>query len=164
MDIPLQVSFKNMDHSDAVEARVREKAAKLEQYFSHLTSCRVVIEAPHRHHHKGKIYHVKIEMGVPRKSELVVSNETERNHAHEDVYVAIRDAFDTASRQLQAYVGKMEGKMKRREQRTSGRLRPLPPWSDHSTAARMTGPSGRVISIAGSRSSGAFSSTGCSTG
>ena len=34
MDIPLQLSFKNMDHSDAVEARVREKATKLEQYFS----------------------------------------------------------------------------------------------------------------------------------
>lgn len=115
MDIPLQVSFKNMDHSDAVEALVREKAAKLEQYFSHLTSCRVVVEAPHRHHHKGKIYHVKIEMGVPRKSELVVSNESERNHAHEDVYVAIRDAFDTASRQLQAYAGRMAGKTKRRE-------------------------------------------------
>lgn len=114
MDIPLQVSFKNMDHSDAVETLVREKAAKLEQYFSHLTSCRVVIEAPHRHHHKGKIFHVKIEMGVPRKSELVVSNETERNHAHEDVYVAIRDAFDTAARQLRAYAGKMEGKTRRR--------------------------------------------------
>lgn len=114
MEIPLQVSFKNMDHSDAVEERVREKAGKLEQYFSHLTSCRVVIEAPHRHHHKGKIYHVRIEMGVPRKSELVVSNETERNHAHEDVYVAIRDAFETAARRLQAYAGKMEGKAKRR--------------------------------------------------
>lgn len=115
MDIPLQISFKNMDHSDAVEANVREKAAKLDQYFSHLTSCRVVVEAPHRHHHKGKIYHVKIELGVPGKSELVVSNERELNHAHEDVYVAVRDAFDTAYRQLKSFSGKMEGKMKRRE-------------------------------------------------
>lgn len=117
MDIPLQISFKNMDHSDAIEARVREKALKLEQYFSHLISCRVVIEAPHRHHHKGKIYHIKIEMGVPRQTELVVSNEREMNHAHEDVYVAIRDAFGKATRQLQDYAGRMEGKSKRREER-----------------------------------------------
>lgn len=118
MDIPLQVSFKNMDHSDAIEARVREKALKLEQYFSHLTSCRVVIEAPHRHHHKGKIYHIKIEMGVPGQAELVVSNEREMNHAHEDIYVAIRDAFAKASRQLQDYTGRMEGKSNRREIRS----------------------------------------------
>ncbi len=114
MDIPLQVSFRNMEPSKAIEDRVREKAAKLEQYFHHLTSCRVVIEAPHRHHHKGKIYHVKIEMGVPRKSELVVSNEREQNHAHEDIYVAIRDAFATAERQLRDFTGQMKGKNKRR--------------------------------------------------
>ena len=110
MDIPLQVSFRNMDASPAIEIRVRDKAAKLEQYFHHLTSCRVVVEAPHRHRHKGKIFHIRIEMGVPRKPELVVSNEREENHAHEDVYVAIRDAFKTAERQLRDYAGQMEGK------------------------------------------------------
>jgi ribosomal subunit interface protein len=115
MDIPLQVSFRNMDRSPAIEARVREKAAKLEQYFHHLTSCRVVVEAPHRHQHKGKIYHVRIEMGVPQKSELVVSNEREENHAHEDVYIAIRDAFKIAERQLRDYTGQMERKTGRHQ-------------------------------------------------
>ncbi len=119
MDIPLQVSFRNMDASPAIETRVRDKAAKLEQYFHHLTSCRVVVEAPHRHRHKGKIFHIRIEMGVPRKPELVVSNEREENHAHEDVYVAIRDAFKTAERQLRDYAGQMEGK--------TGRLLPPEP-------------------------------------
>ncbi len=114
MQLPLQISFRNMEPSPAVETRVRQKAKKLEQYFHHLTSCRVVVEAPHRHHHKGKIYHVRIEMGVPRKPELVVSNEREENHAHEDVYVAIRDAFSTAQRQLRNYSEKMEGKTNRR--------------------------------------------------
>jgi ribosomal subunit interface protein len=119
MDIPLQVSFKNMDHSEAVEANVREKAAKLDQYFSHLTSCRVVIAAPHRNHHKGNIYHVNIELGVPGRHELAVSNERELNHAHEDVYVAIRDAFETAYRRLKSFAGKSDAKTKRRE-------RPMP--------------------------------------
>lgn len=114
MEIPLQINFRNMEPSAAVEARVREKAKKLEQYFHHLTSCRVVVEAPHRHQRKGNIYHVRIEMGVPRKPELVVSNEREENHAHEDVYIAIRDAFATAERQLRNYSEKMEGKTNRR--------------------------------------------------
>ena len=113
MDIPLQVSFRNMEPSPAIETQTRKKAEKLEQYFHHLTSCRVVIEAPHRHHHKGKIYHVRIEMGVPRKPELVVSNEREENHAHEDVYVALRDAFKTAERLLRDYSEQMEGKTNR---------------------------------------------------
>ena len=115
MDIPLQVSFRNMDPSEAVEANVREKAAKLEQYFARMTSCRVVIEAPHRHQQKGKIYHVKIEVRVPGRAELVVSNEREVNHAHEDVYVAIRDAFNKATRQLRAYARQQKGKIHRRE-------------------------------------------------
>ncbi len=114
MDIPLQINFRNMEPSDAVEDNVREKVEKLEQYFSHLKSCRVVIEAPHRHHHKGKIYHVKIEIGVPGKPDIVVSHEPGQNHAHEDVYVSIRDAFQTASRQLKNYARKMEGKANRR--------------------------------------------------
>ncbi len=112
MEIPLQISFKNMEGSDAIEARIREKAAKLEQYFGRLTSCRVVIEAPHRHHYKGKIYHVRIDIGVPGHPDLVVSREPEENHAHEDVYVAIRDAFSKAQRQLQDFRHKLDPKAK----------------------------------------------------
>ncbi|MFQ5625733.1 MAG: HPF/RaiA family ribosome-associated protein [Methyloligellaceae bacterium] len=114
MQLPLQISFRNMEPSPAVETRIREKAKKLAQYFHHLTSCRVVVEAPHRHHRKGNIYHVKIEMGVPRKPELVVSNEREENHAHEDVYIALRDAFSTAERRLRDYAGQLQGKTNRR--------------------------------------------------
>ncbi len=113
MEIPLQISFKNMEGSEAIEARIHEKAAKLEQYFGRLTSCRVVVEAPHRHHHKGKIYHVRIDIGVPGHPDLVVSREPEENHAHEDVYVAIRDAFSKAQRQLQDFRHKMDPKANR---------------------------------------------------
>jgi len=111
MDIPLQVSFRNMDRSEAVEARVREKAEKLEKYFDHLTSCRVVVEAPERRHHKGKLFHVRIELGVPGK-DLIVNRHPKDKHAHEDVYVAIRDAFQAARRQLEDHGRKLDGKVK----------------------------------------------------
>lgn len=111
VDIPLQITFRNMDHSEAVAARVRERAEKLEKFFDHLTSCRVVVEAPERRHHKGKLYHVRIELGVPGP-ELVVSRHPGDEHAHEDVYVAIRDAFDAARRRLEDYVRKLSGRVK----------------------------------------------------
>ncbi|MBC7908715.1 MAG: HPF/RaiA family ribosome-associated protein, partial [Rhodospirillaceae bacterium] len=41
MQIPLQITFHGIDHSDAAEERVREKVAKLEQFFDRITSCRV---------------------------------------------------------------------------------------------------------------------------
>ena len=59
MQIPLQITFHGIDHSDAVEERIREKTAKLEQIFDRITSCRVVIEHHHRNssslHHKGEV-------------------------------------------------------------------------------------------------------------
>lgn len=127
MDIPLQVSFRNMDRSEAVEARVREKAGKLEQYYGHLTSCRVVVEAPQRRHHKGNLFHVRIELGLPGK-ELVVSRHPKDKQAHEDVYVAIRDAFDAARRQLEDRVRKTDGRVKAHEIPLHGKVLRLLPY------------------------------------
>ena len=111
MDVPLELSFRNMDPSDAVEARVRERVDKLETYFGRINSCRVVVEAPHRHRRKGKIYHVRIEIGVPGRT-LIVDRDPGKHHAHEDVYVAVRDAFDAARRQLEDHSRRSAGKVK----------------------------------------------------
>ena len=138
MDIPLQVSFRNMDRSEAVEARVREKAEKLEKYYGHLTSCRVVIEAPERRRLKGKLFHVRIELGLPGK-ELVVSRHPKDKKAHEDVYVAIRDAFDAARRQLEDRVRKMDGKVKSHEVPLHGKVLRLFPYEGYGFIAATDG-------------------------
>jgi len=111
MQVPVQVTFRNMKPSDAVEANVREKAGKLERHFERVVSCRVVVEAPHRRQTKGKLYNVRIDIGVPGK-EIVVNHAGPRNHAHEDVYVAIRDAFNAAARQLEDHARKIRGEVK----------------------------------------------------
>ena len=113
MQIPLQITFRDMEPSAAVESNIREKAAKLEQYFDRIMSCRVMVESPHGHHHQGRLYQVRIDLGVP-DAELVVSHEHHhRDSAHEDVYVAIRDAFDAMKRQLEDYARKRRGEVKR---------------------------------------------------
>jgi len=121
MDIPLKVEFRNMDRSDAVEARVRERAQKLERFFDHIIGCRVAVEAPHRHHNKGNHYHVRIVIEVPGR-DIVVSHDPGDRNAHSDVYVAVRDAFAAAQRQVEDYVRKLKGQVKAHEAPPSGRV------------------------------------------
>lgn len=103
MQLPLQVTFRNMDRSDAVEAAVRERAEKLDEFFGRIMACRVTVEAPHRQHRKGKIFHVRVDLTVPGE-EIVVRRDPAEHGAHEDIYVTVRDAFDAAQRRLQDYV------------------------------------------------------------
>ena len=114
MQQPVQVTFKEMEHSDAIEAWVLEHAAKLEVFYEPITHCHVVIEAPDRHSHHGGLYRVRLDITVPG-DEIVVSHQGPKDQAHEDVYVALRDAFRAARRQLQDSVRKKRGKVKHHE-------------------------------------------------
>jgi ribosomal subunit interface protein len=108
MDAPLQIAFEGIQHSDAIEARIREEAEKLEQFFDRIVSARVVVARPQHRHHKGDIYQVRIHLVVPEGANVVVSREPAADGAHEDAYVTIRDAFKAARRQLQDVVRKRD--------------------------------------------------------
>ncbi len=114
MNLPLQVTFRGTPRSKAVEAHIREKADKLDVFYKKIMGCHVVVEAPHRRHHKGKHYHVRIDMTVPG-GELVVNREPSKHSEYEDVYVAVRDAFDAARRQLQNYAKRQRKEVKTHE-------------------------------------------------
>lgn len=114
MELPLQLQFRNLDYSPAIEAAVRKHVDKLRFFNGDIISCRVAIESPHKHQYKGKLYHVVVDVHVPGK-EIVVSRAPDDQQAHEDVYVAIRDAFDAARRQIQDYVRIRRGKVKAHE-------------------------------------------------
>lgn len=130
MQIPLQITFRGIPHSDAVEARIREKAGKLDRFHSHIMSCRVAVEAEHHHHHQGNQYPIRIDITTPRK-ELVISREHHDKQAYEDVYVAIRDAFDAATRQLEDYARIQRGKVKTHDLQSRGAVIRLLQEKDH---------------------------------
>lgn len=109
MKIPMQITIRDMEHSEALEQHIVEKSKKLEEFFDHIISCRVVVEMPHKHHHQGKQFNVRIDIGVPG-NEIVVNRDQS-----EDVYVALRDAFNSAKRQLEDYVNKIRGNVKNHE-------------------------------------------------
>jgi ribosomal subunit interface protein len=106
MRIPLQITIRDIEHSEALETHIRDKASKLDEFFDRIMSCRVVVEVPHKHHQQGKQFNVRIDIGVPG-SEIVVN----RDHA-DDVYVALRDAFDAAKRQLEEHAQKIRSDIK----------------------------------------------------
>jgi ribosomal subunit interface protein len=103
MQQPLQITFRHMASSEAVDEAIREQVKKLEHFYSRIIGCHVIIELPHHHQHQGKIYEVKVILTVPGK-ELAVTREHLSSHTHEDVYVAIQDAFDALKKQLETYV------------------------------------------------------------
>ena len=149
-------TFRDMPPSKAIEDNIRDKANKLDSLYDDIMSCRVTVEAPHRHHHKGKSHVVRIDMTVPG-GELVVNREPKylvaaraahteelekalaENHepskhaAREDVYVAIRDAFNAAGRKLQDHVRRRRGKVKTHESKPGA---PVAASSSRRTAHR----------------------------
>jgi cold shock CspA family protein/ribosome-associated translation inhibitor RaiA len=152
--MPLQITFKNMTPSEAIEAHVREAAQKLESFYDRIMGCRVLVEAPHHHHRKGKQYHVRIDVTVPGgevvikraprlmtdrplhsqkypgDQELAESRELSKYAAHDDLQLAIRDAFDAARRKLQDYARRRRGAIKVREGPPHARVGKLFPELD----------------------------------
>jgi len=106
MQIPLQITMRDMERSDALDTAISEHAAKLEQFHSRITRCKVTVEQLSKHHQQGGHFAVKIDLRVPGR-EIVAT----RDH-HEDVYVALRDAFDSAKRQLEETAREIRGEVK----------------------------------------------------
>src|SRR4030067_3607981 len=108
MQIPVEITLRDIPHSEAVETRIREKIEKLDRFHERVMSCRVTVESPKQKKHQGKLYSVHIDMKVPGGGELVVNRAQ-----NEDIYVAIRDAFNAAGRQPEDYVRLQRGDEKK---------------------------------------------------
>ncbi|QQS41248.1 MAG: ribosome-associated translation inhibitor RaiA [Acidobacteriota bacterium] len=130
MEKPVQITFRNMEPSPAVDARIREEIKELEEFYDRIIGCRVTAEMPHKHRRAGSRFRIKIYCTVPG-GEIVVNEEPslhsamedtelERNAKrrevaahHKDIYVAIRDAFKAARRQLEDFARIQRGDVKR---------------------------------------------------
>ena len=106
MEIPLQITVRNLDLPEAIKADIHEKSEKLERFYDRIIRCRVVVEVPHRHQNEGILYNVHIDMTVPG-AELVV-----RREPNEDLATAVRDAFDAARRKLEDFASRQRGDVK----------------------------------------------------
>lgn len=103
MQIPLQITTYGIDHSDVLETHIRDKAKNFDALVNHATTCRIVVKSPHQHIQHGKQYDVHIDINI-QGCEIAVN----RDHA-DDVYIALRDAFDAANRKLEHYARRIRG-------------------------------------------------------
>lgn len=138
MQVPLQISFQSIDPSPAMETRIRKEVDKLEKFHHRITGCKVTVKAPHNGHQQGDLYEVRVDITVP-SGEIVVSRHHNDNHAHEDPYVAIRDAFRAARRQLEDVTNLQRGKVKLHEGPPEGRIASLSPEMDYGLIKTLDG-------------------------
>jgi cold shock CspA family protein/ribosome-associated translation inhibitor RaiA len=139
MQVPLQITFRNMESSPMVEAWIRAEAKRLEAFHSQIMACRVAVEIPHRHHRKGTMYHIRIDLTLPG-GELVIKRQPnirdrvrqtgaaqvkkslEVGTPHKNLRLAIDDAFKVAGRQLQDYARRQNGRVKTHEPAPTARV------------------------------------------
>jgi cold shock CspA family protein/ribosome-associated translation inhibitor RaiA len=106
MELPVQITAQDFRLSQAVEADIRERAAKLDAYYDRIVRCHIVVQAPVKHHRHGGPFNVRINLTVPG-AELVVNHQED-----EELPVAIREAFDALRRKLEDYARVQRGTVK----------------------------------------------------
>ncbi|HTV20542.1 MAG TPA: HPF/RaiA family ribosome-associated protein, partial [Polyangiaceae bacterium] len=100
MQVPLQITFRGLSPLPGVGVLINERSSRLERFCDRIIRCHVVIGMPHRHHRNGRRYSVHIDIKTPLGS-IVVTREPDGDGATEQLGVAIREAFDSATRQLE---------------------------------------------------------------
>lgn len=142
MQKPLQITFRGSnDPTGAIHKFIEEHAEKLDTFHKNIIGCQVVVESPHHHHHKGNLYQVRVNLSVPGHK-FVASSESKNDHAHEDVYVAVRDAFEAINRQLESITHIQRGDVKVHIALPEGSVSILFPEND---CGRLVTPDGQDI-------------------
>ena len=130
MQRPLQITFHTVQHSDAIEQYVRNRAQKLDTFDARVTGCRVALEMPHRHARHRPHYRVLIDIAVPG-GDVVVERAPKGDHSYEDLYAAIDAAFDDVGRRLQDFVRRQRGDVKLHERSRYGVVTKLFPYEGY---------------------------------
>lgn len=131
MILPLQITFRHMDPSPALEARIRDLASRFDKFSEHIVRCHVIIEPLSRHQHHGALYDFRIDITLPDE-EIAIRRASPVDRSHEDPYVALRDAFRAARRKLEDYERKRRGDVKSHTHAAQG-------WISELDAARASG-------------------------
>ena len=106
MPVPLEISTRWIDLSPPLEAELRKRAGRLERHYDRITSCRIAVERPTgNHHQEGGPFRVRVDITVPG-SELVADKR------REELYAAVREAFDAAERQVEEWSPRRRGEVK----------------------------------------------------
>jgi len=136
MQLDLQITVRDAELSEAEERAIREAAAHLETFWNRITSCRVLIEMPRRRGRTGRLFNVRIDLGLPG-GEVVI-----KRQPREDLLTAVQDAFRAAERRVQDAARRVRGDVKLDRSAPRGIVTRLLPWEGYGF---ITGDDGREI-------------------
>ncbi len=112
MQIPPEITYRNLDKTEAIDSLIREKIAKLEQFCDYMNSCRVVVEQAHKNPDRGSPYKVSIDITIPHGREIAVSQNPDEGKQYPPLEAVIRDAFEAARRQIVGLSTEQKGERK----------------------------------------------------
>jgi cold shock CspA family protein len=112
MQIPLEITFRDVRKTEAIEKLIHEKVAKLEKTCDYMVSCRIAVEMPQRNQQTGNPFRVRIDMRVPPGHELVIKRESSQGKINGTLPQTLREAFSAAGRQLKELVEKQRAEVK----------------------------------------------------
>ena len=112
MKVPLQITFRQLAPSPALARRIRGLAGRLGRFSRHIMRCHVIVTPPPRHRRQGALFAFHIDITLPDRG-IAIGRARPADHAHEDPYVALRDAFSAARRRLENYERTRRGDVKR---------------------------------------------------
>ena len=98
--LPLQITFRGIDHSQAVEAAIRQRAARLARFTGLIQRFHVTVDMPHQHRHRGNHYAIRIDI-TTASGAVVVTRDPSLDDSHKDFQSVLRDTFDAAARHLE---------------------------------------------------------------
>jgi ribosome-associated translation inhibitor RaiA len=106
MQLPVNITYRGLEKSDAIEDLIRTRAKRLDHFCDHISRCDVAVEQPNHTHHKGNSFRVRIDVTVPPGHELVADEKQMDSGSHDPLAKVVHDAFKTMERQLRHLVEK----------------------------------------------------------
>jgi len=115
------ITWRGLEPTPFHDAEVRKYIDELDETSPRITGVDVVIERPHRSGQSGELFHVRVDVQLPGEV-IVVTRDPPEHHAHEELHVAMRDAFRAARRRLEDHGRVVHGKLRPHDELPAGEL------------------------------------------
>ena len=122
MQTPVQIAFRYCEPSEEIRSEIAAQVQRLEKFSPRITSCRVAVNGPQTRHRRGELFQVELRIAVPEHRDVVVDRRHNDALEREHPLVAIREAFDAASRQIEDIARDMRGQVKEHTAESHGRV------------------------------------------
>lgn len=120
MEVPLEITFRGVERTPAIERLIVAQTEKLEQLCDHIISVRVSVEKLQEHQRLGNPYRVRIIARVPPGHELVAVRDPLDRDLHDPLDKVIRDTFYALGRQVKEVNQRQKGFTKRHPEQEAG--------------------------------------------